>query len=71
MPTALGAEILALSTADRLQLVIRLLDANELPEIALLILDGVCVDVMKRCIAREATWTEEAHIETHRAVVVD
>ena len=58
-PSALGAEILALSTADRLQLAARLIDAGDLPEIALLILDGCIVDVMKLCIAREATWTEE------------
>jgi hypothetical protein len=55
----LGAKILALPTAERARLAARLIDAGQLPEIALLLLDGVIVDVMKLCIAHEANWQEE------------
>lgn len=59
MMHALTAEILALPTAERARLAARLIDAGECPEIALLILDGVILDVMKACIDRERTWREE------------
>lgn len=58
MIAPLSAEILALSTADRARLAAHLIEADELPEITLLLLDGVILDVMQRCIQREATWKE-------------
>jgi hypothetical protein len=57
----LTAEILALSPVERLRLAAHLLDARDCPEIVLLLLDGVIVDVMKQSIQREATWKEPTH----------
>ena len=56
----LTAEILALSPVERLHLAAHLLETGDCPEIVLL-LDGVIVDVMRLCIAREATWKEPTH----------
>lgn len=55
----LSAQILALSPADKTRLAARLIDAGQCPEIALLLLDGVILDLMKQCIDRERTWREE------------
>lgn len=60
MIAPLAAEILALSPSDRARLAAHLIDVGEVPELPLLILDTVLVDLMNRCIAREAAWREEA-----------